>query len=337
MSNNLLGSLSKKFGNSVAIASVEENPYKTWIDTGSYTLNKAIHPQGLGVTTGIIMEYYGDYSTGKTLLANYLLKNTLKNNGVGILIDTEGAYDVNRAIDLGIDIEKLIIFKPVTYDKDDDSIPLTRKDIEERIVETIKTVHKQYGQGKLLTIVWDSVSVTNSERDLEGKGDQGLNAKEIKGIVRRILPLIVSSNTLLVPISQTYNVISPVPVAEKQIAVGGKGIKFNSHVRIEFEAKRGKAGKVFDEESEFPIGVKLHFEVDKNRIGPPFRHGVIDFLFDKEGKPYLDYYSGYMDYLIAIKAVDDKSIKGWIVVGNDKYRRTDIVKVLKDHPELLTV
>lgn len=329
--------LAKKYGDSVSSGEeAMEYDDMVWFNTGSHTLNKYINPLGRGVPTRCVTEFFGDYATGKTLLSTHCLKSAQEMGAIAVLIDVEGSFNKDFVRSLGVNLEDLIVFAPTETNKDGSIIPLTYNTVEDRINDVIDLVLKEYGEDKPLCIVWDSLASTNSERDISETKDQGANAKEIRMIFKRLRPKINATNTALIVINQVYDVISRVPTAEPLKATGGRGVAFNSHIRVSFLQKKGKAGKV-EEESEGDEdsinGVRLHFYIDKNRVGPPFGKGTVDFMFDVDGKPQLDFYSGYMDYLISKGLVDTKT-KGWIKVGEDKYRKSELERLLSEHPEL---
>lgn len=337
---NLKTKLANKFGSGVKTAS-EAPAYDdiTWFSTGSHTLNKCINYKGLGIPTRYVSEFYGDFASGKSLLALHCLKSAQTNKGVAILFDTEGSFDKKLAEDIGIDLKELILFEPTLVDEKGKVRAILMTEVVERIEGVINTAREELGEEVPICIVWDSLGATNSKRDLEETADQGANAKEVKACLKRIRPLVNASNTALIIINQVYDVISRFPVAETQKATGGRGVSFHSHIRVKFIAKRGKDGKILDdgdkEDSDNIKGARLYFEIAKNRVGPPFKKGSMDFYFDVDGRPSLDYYSGYMEYLIEEGLVDNKSSKGWIVVGKDKYRKSELDKILKEHPELI--
>jgi recombination protein RecA len=336
---SLKEALAKKYGNSISSGS-EAKDYDdmVWFNTGSHTLNKAINPLGRGIPTRCITEFFGDYATGKTLLSTYCLKDAQAKDGIAVLVDVEGSFNKEFAKSLGINLDELIVFAPTELDKDGKIVPLTYNTVEDRINDTIDLIRQEYGDDKPICIVWDSLAATNSERDLEETKDRGSNAKEVKFITKRLRPKINATNTALIIINQVYDNITTVPTAEPLKATGGRGVAYHSHIRVSFLQKKGKVGKIEndnpDGDEDALNGVRLHFFIDKNRVGPPFKKGTVDFLFDKDGSPQLDYYSGYMDYMIANGLVDTKT-KGWVKVGDNKYRKGELERLLQEHPELL--
>jgi recombination protein RecA len=346
--NKFAEELRKEFGGNLTVASDKHEEYKniTWLDTGNYTLNKAINKKGLGLPTGNMVEFFGASASGKSVIGLHCLKSTIDKGGVAVLIDAEGSLDTTLASDIGIDLDQLLIIDPTVRDSDDES-PLTTEEVFQRTETIIKRVREQFGPDQLLSIVWDSLASTNFPSDLEENGPketQGRPEKHIKHWIRRIRPLVNSGNVLWLIINQVYSVISSVPTARNTRTPGGRAVGFHSNTRVEFILKEGKAGKVFDKNG-LPIGARLHFKIFKNRVGPPWREGFIEFYFNEDGEPSIDYYSGYLNYLADRDAI--KVGKGRVLVGDDSYRSRKISgkyyqsefvdKMMEEHPELLKV
>jgi len=279
------------------------------------------------------------------------LRSTQEQDGIGVLIDVEGAFDINLAKDLGIDCSKLIIVNP-TYPKGDDAYcPLSVDDVGQRTEWFLKEVRNQYGPDKLLTIVWDSLGATNFEEDLAKDTPQqtrGISEKGLGRWIRRVRARVDATNSLWFVINQVYANVSSVPTAEPLKSKGGKAVAFNSKIRIEWFAKKGKAGKILDDRGN-EIGARLHFKIDKNRIGPPWGKGFADWYFDSDGKPSLDRYSGLVNYFVSKGLVENGS--GCVKIDGKSYKRknestdakkplyvmqdTVMEKMLAENPELL--
>lgn len=360
--------MTEEFGGGVSTATDKSDQYKNteWLNTGSYVLNAAINYKARGFPTGNMIESFGDSASGKSVMAYHVLRNTLEKDGIAVLLDVEGAYDYELGQSIGIDSEKLIIVDPAVMgkpkkrkkkkgdssestseDTEERLIPLTLSDVFRRTEWIIQKVRKQYGPDKLLTLVWDTLAATPADEDIRGTDPEdtmGAIQKRNKQWIKRIRPIVSTTNTLWLIINQVYSDISSVPTAEPNKAPGGKAVRFNSEIRVEWLAKHGKAGKIYDDPTGFPVGARLHFKIDKNRVGPPWREGTVSWYFDVDGKPSIDYWSGYLDYLVTLKAVT--AGRGKVMIGEDSYRaRKDgnfhetefMEKIIKEHPELLEV
>ena len=348
---SLKDAMNKEFGGGVTTAAEDAEMYKKtcWIDTGCYTLNKCINREGRGLPSGNMVEFFGDSATGKSVDGYHVLKETQKQDGIAAVFDVEGAADTKLVEDIGVDLDNLLIIKPTTYRKkkgeEDKMVPLTLSDVFQRTEWLLHEVRKQYGPDKLLTILWDTLAATPADSDLEDGGPkdtQGLIEKRNKRWIMRIRPIVNETNTLWLVLNQVF--ASPGDMGEANKSPGGKAVRFHSHIRIKWKNCQGKSGKILDDNG-IPIGARLHFKVDKNRIGPPWREGHADWYFGEDGIPSLDYYGGYLEYLLERKAIEHG--KGKVIVGDDVYRaRKDdsgflvceyTEKMLTEHPELLKV
>lgn len=358
---NMKESMKKMFGEGFSYASEKEERFKniSWVDTGSYTLNKLINYQGRGIPAANMVEMYGASTSGKSVTALHIIRSTQEQDGIAVHMNAEGSLDYPLAKNTGVDLKKLLVVDPTTIGKGKSLVQLTMKEVMFRTEHMIRTVRNQYGADKLLSMTWDSLGGTCYEEDLDPNGPQltrGIAERRVKRWITRIRPLVNSTNTLWFVVNQVFG--SPGQFTSDTPA-GGKAVGFHSEIRIKCVLKSGKEGKVFDKNG-LPIGAKLHYEVVKNRVGPPWRKGFSEFIFDKEGKPTMDYYSGYANYLLergAIERHKDKD-RGKITVGR-VWDGDDIVeegdsyqaklaegglieckymgKMLKEHPELLEV
>lgn len=344
----LVNKLNEQFSGGHIIPQKEENSVpQVWLDTGSFTLNKAISKKGLGLPTGHLVEMYGESATGKSLISLHVAKSCIEKGGIVLYFDVEGSFDFDFAESLGLDTTKLILVQPTVEDKDGNLVALSITDVFKRTEFFINDVRSKYGEEQLTTIILDSLASVNFEEDLEKDGPtdtQGRPEKRIKHWIRRIRPLVNATNTLWLIINQVYDKMSRTPTAQPLATPGGRAVGFHSQIRVEWQLKLGKDGKVYDG-SENIIGARLHFKVAKNRVGPPWMTGYVNFLFGENGEVYMDRYSGYLEYLVAKGAVEKG--RGKITVGEDSYRArseenkflvcSDIDRLFSEHPELLGV
>lgn len=341
----------KKFGGGASSSSELDAQYQnvTWVDTGSLSLNFAVHPSGRGFPTGNVIELPGLSSSGKTLIADHLLRNTIRLGGIAALADVEDAHDTELAGNIDIDRDELLVLSPSTIEKDGTIKPYSFEEMFQQYEYLIDEVHRQYGRDKLFTFVLDSLGAMPFSQDLDGdkpKATQGAQAKEIGIWLKRIRAKVTRSNTLFVIINQMYENISSTPTAEKYISRGGKAVGYQSQIRVMFNSVQGKQGKVYDS-SDNIIGSRLFFSVIKNRIARPFTEGTVDWLFG-DGTPELKYYSGFLNYLVENRKAEKGH--GSIKVGEDTYRcrqegsarrpiyvaDDDVIeKMLSEHPELI--
>ena len=81
-----------------------------YYSTGSIALDNAL---GIGgYPRGRVIEIYGPEASGKTTLAIHAIAEAQKAGGIAAIIDAEHAFDRTYAINLGVDIDTLLISQP---------------------------------------------------------------------------------------------------------------------------------------------------------------------------------------------------------------------------------
>ena len=131
------------------------------ITTGSSHLDELF---GGGIETSCLVEFYGEFRTGKTQLCHQLCVNTqLSNNEFGLegnalYIDTEGTFRPERIIQMaeGLGLDYNAVLENITYTRIYSSdhqmmiIPALRKLIVEKNIRQEVTAHKKMGMLLLL-------------------------------------------------------------------------------------------------------------------------------------------------------------------------------------------
>ena len=282
ISKELIKEINSEVGDKIAYTLGEEDSptdIKDFISTGSKLLDYAIaNKKNGGVPVGRITEILGEESTGKSLLALEILKNTQKRGGIGILLDTESATSPELLEMLGVDLKSFIYAQP-------DHI----EGVFDTIEKIIKKMHLS-GKDRPVTIVWDSVAGTPTKAELEGEADDqfmAVAAKVIAQNLRRITQLVGSEKTTIVFTNQLKTKLG-VLFGDGLIGYGGKSIPYHSSVRI----KLTRDGKVTGEKGKDDvIGVGVRGKCIKNKVAIPFQTAAFSILFNigvEEGEQILD-------------------------------------------------
>ena len=339
-----LGSVLKKRGQA-----------RVWYDTGSLTLNKAINLRGRGIPGGAFTVLAGESQGGKSLLGVLTLVDCQRKGGLAILIDVEGAFDFEFGKKLGIDLEALIYIGPTRHRKINgvvDTIsPLTVTDVCELVEEMLAFVESNYPAGHPCVILWDSISATNTLRNLglektgedtykvlDGgapKREQGGPAGWLKAWLRRLDARLSSTNVALLGVSHVYANIGG--YSSKPIVSGGSGVAYFATTRLLFTKREGKKWKIFkdgDEEKGIVIGEQLDVYVEKNRVGPPYTRVYLDFYFGVNGEVRMDPYGGLLDFFISHEVVNHDKGSTWYNYGGDNFRKKQFPEFLEAHPEM---
>jgi RecA/RadA recombinase len=290
-------------------------PY--FVNSGHYGLNRVLSGRWLGGwSAGTVGEMFGDPSTGKSLLTSRAMvslqrKEIYINEGCEkevdltdtfiILDDTEKAYQEKFCQMQGMDINDLIkLHKTLTVE--------THFTQMEDKVDKIRALTKQAPLG----VFCDSISQLSTDNEME-KGmettDMGNKAKKVHQAMRLYSDYIYSNMVMYLANSHVTDSLNP--YGQKRVIKGGKGMAFQSTVRLDLRylskfirnimdtAEVGERGETY--------GVKILAETVKNRVAPPFMFTVIDVYFDRG----IDPYSGLFDYFtrtgqVVLKPVDKK-------------------------------
>jgi RecA/RadA recombinase len=221
-----------------------------------------------GVPCGLITTVYGLPDCGKTTFANTALKSTQDEKGIAILFKTEDKYSLKRAAGMGIDVKKLMIFRPRTIEEVGDRM------------ELIVTIIKKRGwENRKITVVWDSLAATvsKSEIDTNRKEFSMDAAKAIRGMLRRVTSLIKESNIAFIIVNQVYDNTNS--FGEKTTPYGGKGPLYHSAIMLKF-AQKNRIRPTGKKDGDF-CGINAVVEVKKNHLGQPFKTG--EFQIDWKG------------------------------------------------------
>ena len=308
------------------VSSNIEDP-KDFVSTGNVTLD--LITDG-GIPFGYVTEFMGFSQSGKSLFISQIIGNAMINyKGIGILIDRENAYTNKRGAQLGIDNEKLIVFKP----KD---VP-TPFDAFSKIIQTVEAIRKE-DKDVYIAIGIDSISAFGKDVALD-KSDTGRKAKSIHEGLREALTIIDPKVMLLVANQFTFKI--GVMYGDPRTTTAGESMKYYGNLRLALQDRK----QIIDpKRGNEVLGNWIGIEVIKTRLGPCFRECYLQHLY----KSGIDPLSGYLRLLakrgyIRPKNVDKFNAFTQTTViwqdGDDKeskkqYHELSTEKFLQDHPDL---
>lgn len=256
---------------------------KGWISTGNDILNIAIsnRPNG-GYPIGRITEITGLEASGKSLLAAYALKDTQKQGGLAIYIDTESATSRDYLKAIGVDIDKLVYLQLQSLE-----------DIFAAIDKTIERVRANDNKA-LITIVVDSVMGATTKKELEGEwGKDGYATDKaiILSKAMRKLPLTIANENVCLIFTNQLRTRLGVTFGDPWTTSGGKAIPFAASVRLRLKSIGQIKAKVHGVDEI--VGIKTRCIVQKNRMGPPLRSVDYEIYFESG----LDNYGSWLNVL----------------------------------------
>lgn len=304
---DVISTVNKKFGKDKAGLASEQAILPACIggvSTQCIALDIAIGRTGIPL--GRLTEISGLESHGKSTLGAHILAEAQRRGGLAILVDTEKAYEKERARIFGIDTEKLIVLNPEHM---------------EEALQMINDVVLALPEGIGPTVlVWDSVAGTPAMVEVEGKFDDrtiGVHARILALGMRKLVPVIAKKQVALVCINQLRDNIGKYGHAPDHKTFGGHAMRF--HATLQIRVKRIGVEK----KGTKPIAIQCRAKLEKNKVGAPYREA--DFLIDFERG--LDRDRDLLDQAIEFGLL--KEGHGTVLHDGVSYRATDFAtKVL---------
>ena len=269
---------------------------------------------GGGLPLGRLTELYGDWSSGKSVLAYHIIALVQALGGIAILIDTEGSLNEPWAKSLGINLDLLIYFEPMSFED--------AYGVMEDCVLKVRAM-PQFANVPIV-VVLDSVAGTSAKADDEGEfgtSPIALKARISSSSLPRLTRVMRETKSAFLFINQLRD--KPmVMYGDKEETTGGRAIKFHSSLRLHMKKSGGKKGKILDEASKRVIGMSGSLLVTKSKVCPPFQSSEFE-LFYEGGIPRM---SGLLGVCVNDGLV--QSTGGWFKVGDEKFRSVDFTEEL---------
>lgn len=236
-----------------------------YISTQTPTLDLAIGKPG--IPSGRVTLLYGGEGHGKSTVAYHLLAEAQRIGGVAVLLDTEYAFDLERAKRIGIRPDDLILIHPPTVEES--------FVVVERVVREVRAVDPHVP----LVVVWDSLAATPAKTEIDKKDyfydlQPGQQARVLSSSLRKMIRLLATTHVVFVLVNQVRENVG-VFYGPKEIMPGGRAIKFYASLIIRVRREG------FVEEDGRRVGIYCVAEVEKNKLAPPFRTANFIITFDR--------------------------------------------------------
>lgn len=251
---SIIDDIVKKFNNEDVIKFSEKDGFKeikSWAHTGSPTLDYNLRTYGF--PTGII-EIAGKSRSGKTTLGLMAMKDFLKQNpkdGIAVILSSENRDNKDYALQLGIDVSRIIIVKIRYVEKMFMMVKKLLDDVDELFKE------KKMGKPKYF-FLWDSIGATLSKSELDTmeentevmskkmeKGDDindmkhekvGAFAKSAKMFAKFLLGECYNRIIHFVMLNHQYDTIGTMGIATRK-STGGEWVSLLPTLRLSMNLK----------------------------------------------------------------------------------------------------
>lgn len=244
------------------------------ISTQSLSVDLAIGCPG--IPGARLTQVYGLDGTGKSTLMQHLAAACQAMGGETVLMDTEDAYDLQRAKRIGVDVNRLHLLEPEHLEE-----------LIDMMVDFTEAFYKQpsniVGQTPLLFIT-DSMEGLGTKAQVSADAEDQHYSAEARVINRNISRLLRKvcrdHKATIVVVSQQYDKIGANtrfgPVYEVK---GGRGLKYRASLRMEILARQGSSNRLEDAEGN-NIGYRNAIKTWKNKSAPPFQEADYMLTFD---------------------------------------------------------
>jgi recombination protein RecA len=256
----------------VEVLNLEDNDclatVRDYISTQSIELDRLLN--GKGIPTGRVTEIFGPSHVGKSTLLDHIFAEVQRRDGVAVLLDTEGARDVNYSRRIGVQTDKL---KYLEFDP----AALHIENVLMRIYDTIEFWADRDPE-RLVVVGWDALGGTSTrdelEKRLESESRPAQAASVLRKACRQIPPKLGNTRIAVVVINHEYQRLEMHGgVGPKRETYGGEALRLLSTIRLSLFPvgwlKRAD-GVV--------VGRELNAKLIKNRLGAPWGEARVALL-----------------------------------------------------------
>jgi len=228
-----------------------------------------------GFPAGRLTEIVGLDAAWKSTHGFHALAACQRQGGIGILLETEAAFETMRLRELGVDPTRLIIFHPSVMEE-----------AFEQIEAAIRLLREQERFTGPIVCVWDSIAATpvGAEAAAEYDDEQmAVHARVLAHGLRKLTRQIAKHKVVLIFINQLKQTLNP--YGEKYISFGGRAIKYHATLRLEISTTKSSLVTAKD---GTPVGMWISAFALKNKVGEPYRKGRYFVTFRTGIDPYHD-------------------------------------------------
>ena len=303
------------------------------ISTGSIALDDALGVWG--VPRGTVIHLAGAESSGKTMLSLSIIKEWQKQNpdNWALFVDAEFSFDQAWAQSLGVDLDRLMLYKENRADMIFDRLvgvpgkPNKNTGEIKKVKPGILDIEIETGGTGLGVIVLDSIAniMPHMEQYASvGKPDMALLARFLSPALRRLTPMLSKTGVTFVGINHLKQDLS-VTYGNAETSPGGKSLKHASAQMINFAMINKKELCIMDGNER--IGHHVRAKIQKNKKSAPYK--VAEFAIEYE-KGIANRHVELRDLGARYGIIERPNNRTWILKGETYSSKDAMSEALKD-------
>lgn len=253
-----------------------------WIPSGNYILNAAINGSLFGgIPNRRSICLAGESQTAKSYLACSFCREAQKKGYTPIVMDSEGAYDIDFVGRLGVDVNNFILMQVNTI-----------SECSNFMANLCDKVEAQKEKQKIL-LVLDSVGNLTSDKEktdiTEGTGKRDMTKQQELKAMFRVNGLRLSK--LGIPFIIVSHIYQTQDLFSKQIVSGGSALTYNPSITLMLSKAKLEDKQSEDKAKEsgadmVKVGALITARPDKSRYCKPIKIRF-QIPFFKKPNPYI--------------------------------------------------
>lgn len=250
--------LRKKYNSNSASNIVLSSDDMLWLPSRFLAMNELT---GGGIPYGKILELFGEESSGKSLLAQDYAYCAQALGGVVLWADAEFAFTRDWALQNGLDLDRIELYKEKSIEK-----------ISDWSIDMGRYYRSKLTNNEPILMVTDSVAALDCEANLgieqlDRKAEMGNRAKAIDMLLRGRNGIWEELGITTIFINQLRKKIGASQFEDPDTTPGGAAMKFYASIRLGVYGGKQIKGKINGYEDR--VGRVTSIRVKKNKVAPP--------------------------------------------------------------------
>lgn len=249
--------MQKKFPG-FSIASSDDDSNIPWLPSRFLSLNYTL---GGGIPFGKIAEFFGQESSGKSLMAYDFAYCCQYLGGVVLWLDAEQSFTNAWAEINGLDLSRVLVYRETSIEK-----------ISDWVASMALYWRSQLTNNEPILLVLDSVSALDTEANINSEmsnasADMGNRAKAIYKYFRIRNEMLYKLGITQIYINQLRKNLKAGMFENPDTTPGGEALKFYAALRVGFYGGKNITKKVKGVERK--LGRYTSIRTIKNKVAPP--------------------------------------------------------------------